>query len=125
MLTPIGLKPWKKKIEAVLKMQAPTFLMIFRGFMQGQLNRDMWPHRSHILALLTAHTGAPPKGTKAPPFVGTPNMQKAFDQMKTLLLLAADPSGAYPNHNEPYHVYGCIKLSTWCLSHARQLTCPL
>ncbi len=63
----------------------------------------MWPHRSHVLASLTAHTGAPKKGIKAPPFIRTPDMQKAFDQMKTPL--AADALGAYPNHNEPHHIY--------------------
>jgi hypothetical protein len=44
--------------------------------------RDMWPHRSHILAPLTAKTGAPKKGQKPPPFQWTSKMQKAFDQMK-------------------------------------------
>jgi hypothetical protein len=30
--------------------------------------RDMWTHREHILAPLTAKTGAPKKGEKPPPF---------------------------------------------------------
>jgi hypothetical protein len=42
----------------------------------------MWPHRSHILAPLTAKMGAPQKGEKASPFQWTPDMQQAFDQMK-------------------------------------------
>lgn len=84
----------------------------------------MWPHRSHVLASLTAHTGAPKKGIKTPPFIRTPDMQKAFDQMKTLL--AADALGAYPNHNEPHHIYIRMhQIIILCLSHARQLTCRL
>ena len=103
-LTPIGLKPWKKKIDAILKMQPPTSLKLLRGFI-GMVNyyRDMWPHRSHILAPLTKHTGAPKKGEKQPRFNWTPEMQNAFDEMKALM--AADVMCAYPNYNKPHHIY--------------------
>ncbi len=47
--------------------------------------RDMWPHRSHILSPLTAKTGAPKKGVKTPTFKWTPEMQKAFEEMKALM----------------------------------------
>ncbi len=63
----------------------------------------MWPHRSHILAPLTAQTGAPKKGEKPPLFEWTPDFQQAFDQMKSLL--AADVLCAYPGHNKPFHIF--------------------
>ncbi len=64
-LTPIGLKPWKKKIDAVLKMEAPKTIKELRGFI-GMVNsyHDTWPHRAHILSPLMSQTGAPKKGQK-------------------------------------------------------------
>ncbi len=63
----------------------------------------MWAHRLHILAPLTAKTGAPKKGEKHPPFQRTPEMQKAFNQMKALM--AADVLCAHPDHNKPFHIF--------------------
>jgi hypothetical protein len=84
-LTPIGLKQWTKKIEAVLRMQPPTSLKLLQGFI-GMVNyyRDIWPHRSHILAPLTAKTGAPIKGEKPLPFQWTLEMQKAFNPNESI-----------------------------------------
>ncbi len=65
--------------------------------------RDMWPDRAHVLAPLTAKTGAPKKGAKQPKFVWTEDMQTAFKRMKALL--AADVLCAYPNHNIPFDIY--------------------
>jgi hypothetical protein len=36
-LTPIGLKPWKKKIEAVLRIKPPKSLKLLQGFI-GMVN---------------------------------------------------------------------------------------
>jgi hypothetical protein len=94
----------EKKIDDVLQMQPPTNLKQLRGFI-GMVNyyKDMWPHRPHILSPLTAKTGAPKKGVKAPPFKWTPEMQKAFEEMNALM--AAEVSCAYPNHNMPFKIY--------------------
>ena len=55
------------------------YLKLLRGFI-GMVHyyRDMWPHRSHMLAPLTKHTGAPKKGEKQPKFNWTPEMQKSI-----------------------------------------------
>ena len=85
-------------------MQAPKSTKQLRGFV-GMVNysRDMWPHRAHILAPLTAKTGIPKKGEKISSFQWTTEMQQAFEQMKTLM--TADVLCAFPNHNKPFEIY--------------------
>ena len=105
-LTPTGLKPWKKKIDAVLKMEPPKNLKQLRGFI-GAINyyRDMWPHRSHIMAPLTSKCGTQKKGKKSKidKFIWTDEMQEAFE--KTKALIAVDTMSAYPDHNKKYDIY--------------------
>ena len=80
-LTPGGLKPWQKKVDAILKMQRPTSLKEMRTFI-GAVNyyRDMWPSRAHVLKPLTDMSGLPKKAKLS----WTPDMQTAFDKMRFL-----------------------------------------
>ena len=97
-ITPKGLQPWKRKIQAILRMAEPTNVSELRSFL-GAVGyyHDMFPHRSHILAPLTNLTGS--KG----PLTWTPECSLAFKQMKALL--AEEVLLAYPDPNLPFHVY--------------------
>ena len=96
-LTPTGLRPWKKKISAILALSPPRTMKELRSFI-GMVNfyRHMYPQRSHHLAPLTALTG---KKT----FEWSPHCQKAFENVKAML--AHDAFIRYPDHNIPFHVY--------------------
>ena len=96
-LTPKGLKPWKKKIDGILKLKPPTTLKGLRSLI-GMVNyyRDMWPRRSHILAPLTDLTGT----TK---FVWEDVHQRAFEHL--MKMMQVDAFLAYPDPNKPFHIF--------------------
>lgn len=98
-LTPHGLKPWSKKVDAILAMERPTDQKQVRSFIGAvTYYRDMWPKRSHILAPLTELTG--PKSKK---FIWGPEQEEAFAAMKSLI--ASETMLYYPDHNIDFHVY--------------------
>ncbi len=83
-LTPQGLKPWKKKIDAILCMDCPhnaTELHIFIGCINYY--RDMWPSCAHIIKPLTDQSGLKNRA----PIKWTDDMQQTFKKM--CLLMAA------------------------------------
>jgi hypothetical protein len=98
--TPRGLKPWKKKIDAILQMDCPHNAAELHMF-NGRINYycDLWLSCAHILKPLTDQSGSKKKA----PIKWTEEMQKAFDKMH--LLMAANALAAYPNHNKQFDVY--------------------
>jgi hypothetical protein len=99
-LTPQGLKPWKKKIDAILNMDRPCNATELRMFI-GCFNyySDMWPSCAHVLKPLTDQSGL----KKKHPIKWTNEMQQAFEKMH--LLMAADALAAYQDHNKWFAIY--------------------
>ena len=96
-LNPTGIKPWRKKVDAILKMKRSTDIKQLRSFLGAvTYYRNMWPRRSHLLAPLTQLTGK----TK---YEWSDTCEQTFLQMK--LVLATDALLSYPNHNLPFRVY--------------------
>jgi hypothetical protein len=78
------------KIVSLFVARLSVFISIQRGFeKKGSRQEKKQTAGSFVLdpllSPLTAKTGAPKKGVKAPPFKWTPEMIKAFDEMKTLM----------------------------------------
>jgi transposase InsO family protein len=99
-MTPTGLKPWRKKIEAILKLERPRTLKEVRSFI-GAVNfyRDLYPKRSHTLAPLHELTAIKNHSQ----FKWLDKHQKAFDAMKAIM--AKDAFIRYPDHNKPFHIF--------------------
>ena len=57
-MTPTGVKPMRKKIDAVLKMDRPTPQTEVGSFIGAvTFYKSMWPRCSHVLAPLHELTG--------------------------------------------------------------------
>ena len=90
-MTPSRIKPWKKKVDAIIRMerlQNGTQLHSFLGMVNYY--HDMWPQRTHILAPLYELTGKKK-------FQWNKEQDEAFKWMKALI--ATDELLVYLDHN--------------------------
>ena len=98
-LTLTGLEPWRKKIDAILRLQRPRTVKDLRSFIGAvTYYRTMFPTRTHILAPLTALTSQ-----KSGNVAWSAECQHAFEPIKAIL--SSDVLLRYPDHNKPFHVY--------------------
>jgi len=97
-LTPAGIAPQPKKVEAIQRMLPPINKRQLRRFL-GMVNyyRDMWKRRSHIIAPLTEI--ASPKAT----WRWGSKEQKAFEDVKNMV--SQETMLAYPDFTKVFHVY--------------------
>ena len=97
-LTRDGIQPQPKKVEAILRLQAPKNKRQLRHFL-GMVNyyRDVWRQRSHILAPLSALT------SKDVPYTWGDEQQTAFEEIKRVM--SSETLLTFPDFNKKFHVY--------------------
>lgn len=98
LLTPSGICPQPKKVEAIKRILPPKTRRQLRRFL-GMINyyRDMWRKRSHILAPLTALASNKAKWIWSKP------QQSAFEEAKQMVL--RETILTYPDFTQPFHIY--------------------
>ena len=96
-MTPQGIKPRRKRNEAILQMDRPRSNTDIISFI-GSVNyyKYLWPRRAHVLAPLAQLTG---RGK----FKWDERHQISFDEMKSIT--CADAINMYPDYNQPFHIY--------------------
>jgi hypothetical protein len=111
ILTRGGVKPQKKKIQAILALNPPNNIKELWQFLgMVQYYRDMWAKHSEMLAPLTDVVGAcgekkttKKNKTKKLPWRWDPIHQQAFDNVKATI--TKDVVLAYPDFTKPFEIY--------------------
>ena len=98
LLTPAGIRPQPKKVEAISRILPPKTKRQLRRFL-GMVNyyRDMWQRRSHVLAPLTALSSQKAK------WEWTDKHQQAFEEAKQMVLRETILN--YPDFTKTFHIY--------------------
>ena len=97
-ITRDGIQPQPKKVEAILRLQAPANKRQLRHFL-GMVNyyRDMWRRRSHVLAPLTALSSSKRV------WQWGAEEQKSFEEIKRVI--TKETMLVFPDFTIPFHLY--------------------
>ena len=99
IITRNGIKPQKKKVEAILNMGIPKTVKQLRGFI-GMVNfyRDSWRRRAHHMAPLTKLLSQKKGAIK-----WNKEADEAFKKIKEIC--AEDALLFYPNFAQPFEIH--------------------
>ena len=98
MLIQEGVKPQKKKVDAIMNLAPPTGLRQLRGFLSAvNYYRDVWMRRAH---LLTPLNNLLKKDAK---WQWGPIEQRAFDNIKRVM--AKETLLFYPDFNKEFKIH--------------------
>lgn len=106
-LTPSGVKPQTKKVEAIVRIQAPRTRKQLRFIGLVNYYRYMWKRRSHIIAPLATLC------SKSVKFQWNKEHQKAFDEIKNVV--SKEVLLTFPDYTKPFEV-----INNWGSVEARQ-----
>ncbi|MGH7955257.1 MAG: reverse transcriptase/ribonuclease H family protein, partial [Gloeomargaritales cyanobacterium] len=97
-ITREGIQPLPRKVDAIIRIARPKTRKQLRSFI-GLVNfyRDMWRHRSGILAPLSKATSNNLR------WKWTTEMQQAFDKIKAII--SKEVLLSYPDFTKPFKVY--------------------
>ena len=105
-LTPKGIRPMANKVEAIKNLQSPKTVKQVRSFL-GMINyyKDMWQHRSHLLAPLTSLTANADgqTGKKRGPIKWEQKHQDAFNKIKQVI--TSEVMLSFPDFNKPFEIH--------------------
>jgi len=103
-MTPEGVRPWAKKVDAILKLDRPKTASDVRTF-TGMINwyQDFYPRRAHLLSPFTKLQNAGAAGNKKQPIEWTDELEQCFKEVKAVI--ARDTLLQFPNHNLPFDIY--------------------
>ena len=103
-MTPEGVRPWAKKVSAILSLDRPKTASDV-GTFTGMINwyRDFYPRRAHLLSPFTKLQNIGSTGNKKQPIEWTDELERCFKEVKAVI--ARDTLLQFPNHNLPFDIY--------------------